>query len=98
MKVTATKAGFHGRFRTPGEEFDVPDGSKASWFKPTKELEADVKRTHATATQATADKAKADAVNALRAAELAAAEAKKAAEANGVPEAPKADTGGASLV
>lgn len=32
MKVTATKVGFFGSLRQPGESFDVPDGSKASWF------------------------------------------------------------------
>ncbi len=34
MKVIATKMGFFGSLRQPGESFDVPDGSKASWYAP----------------------------------------------------------------
>jgi len=35
MRVTATKEGFDGAvMRRPGEEFDMPDGSKGSWFEP----------------------------------------------------------------
>lgn len=34
MKVVATKTGYHGKIRQPGDEFDVPDKSKASWFEP----------------------------------------------------------------
>lgn len=34
MKVIATKHGFFGKLRQPGEEFDVPDGAKGSWFEP----------------------------------------------------------------
>ena len=33
MKVRATKPGFFGRYINEGEVFDVPDGSKASWFE-----------------------------------------------------------------
>lgn len=36
MKVTALKAGFiGGAMREPGATFEVPDGTKASWFTPT---------------------------------------------------------------
>lgn len=34
MKVIATKTGFMGRLRHPGEEFDVPEGTCGSWFEP----------------------------------------------------------------
>lgn len=37
MRVRATAPGFYGILRIPGEpndEFDVPDGSKATWFEP----------------------------------------------------------------
>ena len=40
MRVIAIKPGFYGQLRTPGTdsaEFDVPDGSKASWFVPAKQ-------------------------------------------------------------
>lgn len=33
MKVITTKPGFYGKLREVGEEFDVPEGAKASWFK-----------------------------------------------------------------
>ena len=40
MKVTATKQGFDGkRVRQPGESFDMPEGSKASWFVPAQKVE-----------------------------------------------------------
>lgn len=34
MKVIALKQGYHGRLREKDDQFDVPDGSKASWFTP----------------------------------------------------------------
>lgn len=34
MRVVATKPGYHGKLRQAGEEFDVPDKEKASWFAP----------------------------------------------------------------
>ncbi len=37
MKVTATKPGYFGKLREVGDTFDVPDGAKASWFKPVVE-------------------------------------------------------------
>lgn len=36
MRVIATAVGFFDNLRQPGEEFDVPEGSKATWFKPVK--------------------------------------------------------------
>lgn len=37
MKVVATKTGFDGkRIRTAGETFEMPDGSRGSWFEPVK--------------------------------------------------------------
>lgn len=36
MEVIATKVGFYGRFREVGDKFEVPDGSKASWYEPVK--------------------------------------------------------------
>lgn len=33
MRVTATALGYDGRaLRQPGDEFDMPEGSKGSWF------------------------------------------------------------------
>ena len=34
MKVVALKPGYLGKLRQPGDEFDVPEGSTASWFAP----------------------------------------------------------------
>lgn len=34
MLVIALKPGYHGKLREVGEKFDVPNGSKASWFQP----------------------------------------------------------------
>lgn len=34
MKVKAVKPGFFGKLREPGDEFEVPEGAKATWFKP----------------------------------------------------------------
>lgn len=36
MRVIVTAPGFWGQLHQPGEEFDVPEGSKATWFKPVK--------------------------------------------------------------
>lgn len=35
MEVIATKKGYHIGPRKPGDKFEVPEGTKASWFKPT---------------------------------------------------------------
>jgi len=32
MKVIATKPGYFGKLRAEGDVFDVPEGTKASWF------------------------------------------------------------------
>ena len=34
VQVRATKKGFAGVVRNPGDVFDVPAGSKGSWFVP----------------------------------------------------------------
>lgn len=39
MKVIATKQGYFGKLRAVGDEFEVPKGSKASWFGPVREKE-----------------------------------------------------------
>lgn len=52
MKVIATKQGWDGKaIRNPGDEFDMPDGSKASWFANVDKPKADKPK---------ADKQKAD--------------------------------------
>jgi hypothetical protein len=41
MRVVANKVGFDGRkIRQPGEEFDMPEGSKGSWFAPAQKAES----------------------------------------------------------
>lgn len=42
MKVIASKLGYFGKLREPGDEFEVPDGTKGSWFHPV-EQKANVK-------------------------------------------------------
>lgn len=32
MKVIAKQQGFFGKLRDPGDEFEVPDGTKCEWF------------------------------------------------------------------
>ena len=34
MRVIATKPGFFDYLRQEGDEFEVPEGTKGSWFKP----------------------------------------------------------------
>lgn len=34
MRVVATAPGYFGALRVEGDEFEVPDGTKGSWFKP----------------------------------------------------------------
>lgn len=45
MKVVATARGYLGAIREPGDTFDVPDGTKGSWFNPVADVpvEAPVK-------------------------------------------------------
>lgn len=33
MKVIAKQMGFFGKLREPGDEFEVPDGTKGDWFE-----------------------------------------------------------------
>ena len=40
MRVIATQRGFFGQLIEPGQEFEVPDGTKGSWFKPVGKGEA----------------------------------------------------------
>ena len=37
MKVIALKQGYFGKLREPGHEFEVPDGTTASWFEPVEQ-------------------------------------------------------------
>ena len=37
MKVIAIKLGYFGKLREPGDEFEVPDGTKGSWFQPVEQ-------------------------------------------------------------
>lgn len=37
MKVIATKLGYFGKLREPGDEFEVPDGTKGSWIQPVEQ-------------------------------------------------------------
>ena len=37
MKVIATKQGYFGKLRAVGDEFEVPEGSKALWFQPVEQ-------------------------------------------------------------
>ena len=39
MKVIALKQGYFGKLIEAGEEFDVPDGEKATWFVPIAQAE-----------------------------------------------------------
>lgn len=49
MKVRAIKPGFHGKLREIDEEFDVENGSKASWYVPAdKQVTAEAKAKHKT--------------------------------------------------
>lgn len=36
MKVIALKQGYFGKLRQPDDQFEVPDGTKGSWFQPVK--------------------------------------------------------------
>jgi len=44
MRVVAKAPGFFQYFREEGEEFEVPEGSKATWFKPVIEDEPERRR------------------------------------------------------
>jgi hypothetical protein len=40
MRVVANSLGYFGSLRNAGDEFEVPDGTKGSWFAP---VESEVK-------------------------------------------------------
>lgn len=44
MKVIATKKGYFGKLREPGDELDVPEKSKATWFEPVEKPGKDKKQ------------------------------------------------------
>ena len=37
MKVIALKQGYFGKLRQPDDVFEVPDGTKGSWFQPVEQ-------------------------------------------------------------
>lgn len=37
MRVVATKPGYLGKLRAVDDEFEVPEGAKASWFQPVEQ-------------------------------------------------------------
>ena len=39
-EVIATKQGYYGKLREPGETFEVPAGLKAGWFAPVDKAES----------------------------------------------------------
>ena len=43
MRVIATAVGFFDNLRQVGDEFDVPEGAKGSWFKPVPADEPEAK-------------------------------------------------------
>ena len=45
MRVIATKPGFFSYLRQEGDEFEVPEGTKGSWFKPEPADEPEAKPT-----------------------------------------------------
>ena len=45
MRVIATKPGFFDYLRQEGDEFEVPEGTKGSWFKPVSADEPEAKPT-----------------------------------------------------
>nr|DAO19612.1 MAG TPA: hypothetical protein [Caudoviricetes sp.] len=44
MKVKATKAGYCGGYRMPGDVFEVEDGLTASWFVPLEQPEPEAEQ------------------------------------------------------
>lgn len=37
MKVIAIKPGYFGKLRAVDDEFEVPEGARASWFQPVEQ-------------------------------------------------------------
>ena len=63
MKVIATKRGFDNvTIREEGDEFDMPNGSKGSWFKPVGKPDKKSEQVEKTE----ADKTEADKVDASK--------------------------------
>lgn len=61
MKVKATKQGYLGKIREAGDVFEVPDGLKASWFKPVEKAEAEAAKSETAAQKKAREKAEAEA-------------------------------------
>ena len=55
MKVTAIKQGYFGKLRAVGDEFEVPEGTKGSWFQPVKQKPAESDKAKAKAADKPAD-------------------------------------------
>lgn len=58
MKVIATKQGYFGKLRAAGDEFEVPEGTKSSWFQPVEQKasgKASGKKSEAQAAEKPAD-------------------------------------------
>ncbi len=45
MQVRAIAAGFYGHYREIGDVFEVPSGTKATWFAPAKQVAAEAPKT-----------------------------------------------------
>lgn len=45
MKVIATAKGYSGQVREVGDEFEVPDNARGSWFKPVKDDQPEAAKT-----------------------------------------------------
>lgn len=61
MEVRAKQPGFHGCYRNEGDKFDVPEGSKSTWFEPTEAKDdAPAKATRGKAQKAEPTEAKDD--------------------------------------
>lgn len=80
MKVIATKPGYFGKLRAEGDVFDVPEGTKASWFALYEPKEGDEVMT---VDPKAAKEAKAAEAKAAKEAKAAEAKAAKEAATNG---------------
>lgn len=54
MEVIAIKPGYYGKLCQPDDKFDVPEGSKATWFVPV-EQKAEGKKNAAAKPKETGD-------------------------------------------
>ena len=57
MRVVALKVGFFGVLRQVGDEFEAPDGAKASWFAPAASIAVADKPTRTAKPKAAPDEA-----------------------------------------